>query len=500
MPPSPTLSPVARAEPDVVDVEVAGRRVLALLPGNRRARVGLVMPVLDRVVDVSAQPAAAHLAVEEAACAASLPGPSVVAGTRQALAEAARRSGAWSPPPEMCLLRGLGGVAFPLLGAAYEEGGSPVGEVPRWAAPILGSATIRAGAEAGFGARATRPVRRALVQAIQPQRCGDIGLGVIALALMGRETLEPDRLARVLGCERAHHPPSSLPDPDALRAAERILPRWGEPRCERLLSEAAQRPDGVAVLLETVLYARQLGDHGPRRLPNGLTAMHDAHRALMPSSAEPTLAPLTIRPPTRAPSIERGREPAEGGRRRTRGDRPERRAPGDPRAGRHRDAAPSPAARPAPPAPPVPHAVRAPGVGLPAVAASARIAGSDGLKALEARADGPFRFVLPRVAGDLALWGRLLGNCLGDFGPMAAAGLTSIVGVSLGNQLAYAVELTPDGLVRQFCGRGNRPPPAGLRRSVIGSLAAAGVLDVAARRNRPWLEGVAGAGPSPSRR
>ncbi len=99
------------------------------------------------------------------------------------------------------------------------------------------------------------------------------------------------------------------------------------------------------------------------------------------------------------------------------------------------------------------------------------------------------RLVLPRTAGDLARWGRLLGNCLGDFAPSAARGRTLIVGVERANRLLYAVEVTSTGCIRQFSGRGNRPPAPADRHLVIPALVDAGVVDPRARANSAWLAG-----------
>ena len=112
----------------------------------------------------------------------------------------------------------FGGIAFPLLGAAYDLGASPLEEIPRWAGPVLAAPTVADGARTAFGASATRPVRRALVEAIRPLPTGQVDLTVLALALMASDVLEPDRLARVLCAPRVAHPIVDLPDPATLQA------------------------------------------------------------------------------------------------------------------------------------------------------------------------------------------------------------------------------------------------------------------------------------------
>ena len=480
----------SRSRPeDLVEVSVADRSVVALAPGDRRVRVGLVMPVLGRVVDVSVQPNAACRALDEAARQAGTPASSVESTARRRVVEAARRSGAWEPGPDMCLPRAFGGVAFPLLAAAYDHGAAPLGEIPRWAEPILAAPNFTEGASVAFGDAATRPVRRGLAEAIRPLGSGEIDLGVLALALMGRDALQPDRLARVLRGERALHPPTDLPDTAELRAARRTMAGWGDRRTERVLLDAAARPDGLRVLSETLLYARQLGDHGPAHpLPNRLAELHDAHRALMRSAPDrapmdraPDRAPMD-RAPDRAPmdrapdQAPMDRAPGAGGRAPT---RPARRP-----ARRRQPAAPAPAAGPRPP-----HRMLPPGAALPAVAPRTRIPARGRAQALDGMAAGDLTLVLPHVAGDLTRWGRLLSNCLGDFGPAAAAGRAVVVGVTRANRLVYAVELTPAGTIRQFCGRANRAPTVGDRRAVVRALASNGSLDRSAPTNRPWLQG-----------
>lgn len=407
------------------------------------------MPVIDRVIDISVQPAAAFCALEDAARRHHVPMTAVESHARQQLDEAATRSNAWAPPAQICLSGAFGGVAFPLLAAAYDSGASSLGDVPRWAGTILASATIGAAAVAAFGAKATRPVRRALVEAIRPLPSGQIDLTAVCLALMALEVLDPDRLARVLGCDRVAHASAQLPDPSTLRSYRVVLSSWGPVRTERLLVEAAALEGGLAMLLDTVRYALQLGDHGPPHpLPNRLGDLRDAHRALMRTSPAP-------RPP-------RVMAPA---------------------------AAAVPAFEPAPPVRP-PHPVLAPRRSRGRVGPESPLAVPATFGALDGRAAGELSFVIPRTVGDLQRWGRLLSNCLGDFGASAAAGRCFLLGVLRERRLTYVVELTPAGTIRQFCGSANRRPAEHDRRAVIDALLTAGVLDPDAPANRVWLSGV----------
>jgi hypothetical protein len=96
-------------------------------------------------------------------------------------------------------------------------------------------------------------------------------------------------------------------------------------------------------------------------------------------------------------------------------------------------------------------------------------------------------FVVPRTAGDLERWSRLLRNCLDSYGPAAAAGASTIIGVERSGELRYALELTRSGIVRQFVGPANRPVAAADRRQVVGVLVEAGLVDATQPANAPWL-------------
>lgn len=440
-----------------VDVQVAGVSVLRLTPQSHRVAVGLIVPPSGRVVDISVQPGAACRALADAQ-RRTLSAPSVVdAAVRAAVHTAARRASAWIPPEDLCWSHLFGGAAFPLLGAAYELDAAPVLEVPRWAAPALGSRTIGEAATAVFATAATRPVRRALVGAIAPLPDGEVDLSVLALALMGAPALQPDRLARVLSAERVHQPSADLPDPATMRATRDVIRAWmragwAEARLERVLVDAAGRPDGARLLVRCTTSARQLGDHGPPQpLPNRLQDLHDVHRALVRSAPEPMARSgvATGQPTPRRPAA------------------PARRVQERPR-----------------------HQPLAPSTSLGSVSASAPITATPSVRRLDGHRVDDLLLVLPHTAGDLVRWGRILSNCLGDFAPAAVAGRTLIVGVHRANRLVHAVEVTPDGRIRQFCGVANRAPRDRDRRAVVEALALHGVLDVRSPRNRPWLAGV----------
>ena len=110
--------------------------------------------------------------------------------------------------------------------------------------------------------------------------------------------------------------------------------------------------------------------------------------------------------------------------------------------------------------------------------------------ALDGLQVGTLTLVLPRTVGDLSHWGRVLDNCLADFGPSVAAGRSVVVAIERDRQLRYALELTPQGRLRQFTARANRRPREADRVAVLTALLEAGVLDPHATQNRNWLAGV----------
>lgn len=456
MPSPPSQTASWRHAPDGVEIRIADRAVLLLMPAEGRVRVGLVMPVVDRVIDVSVQPATSWRAVEESARRGRTPASSAEAVARAALRESAVLAGCPAPAEHLCLRRAFGAIAFPLLASAFDAGADPVDEVPRWAAPVLVSRTIGDAARAAFAHNATRPVRRALVRTLQPTPAGELDLAVLALALIGSSSLEPDRLARVLQAEGSGHPQADLPDPAALRVARRVVQdwshEWGEARVESVLVDAVGRPDGLRVLMDTVAYARQLGDHVPQLVPRTLGELHDAHRTLMRTAVVAT-AP-TVRPRDADPVLHEPPEPLEPLRQ---------------------------FARPAPwvslPAPSPLTGDRRTGAPLP----------RSRFLALDGASRGDLTLLLPRGA-DLARWGRVLSNCLADFDSAVQRGHSVVIGVLRRHRLTYAVELTPSGVIRQFNGARNRPPALADLRTVVEMLAAAGVLDPAEPANRPWLD------------
>lgn len=465
-----------------IEVLIGGVPVIVLMPHDDRVAIGLVQPGIDHVVDVSIQPQTVITTLDRACRESGVPRRLVGSVARQAVMVATETDRDSSPSvqgtsatsnPPMPLIAVLGRISFPILGATYDIGAEPLDSVPRWAAPILASPTIGMAATVAFGQLATRPVRRALIEALRPGIDGRLDLTVLALALIGRRVLQPDRIARVLSGESHLHPTADLPDPATLEAASKIVPMWGDQRCERILIDAARRPDGMALLLRTVLYADQLGADGPQgRLPSRLDQLHDVYRVLMRTDAGRT-APG---PGTGSVGTVTGTGPT--------GDRDDQRR-----------------AQPQPqPVPMAPHPVLAPANSRTPTGTTVRdstvIDHRPAVRSLAGAQIGGLRLVLPRTVGDLKRWGRLLSNCLGDFGPDVCAGRSSIIGVERRRRLIYALEITNRGEIRQFNGRANRRPRRDDHAPVITTLVNEGVIDPRSHRNSQWF---AAAGLDPAR-
>lgn len=98
------------------------------------------------------------------------------------------------------------------------------------------------------------------------------------------------------------------------------------------------------------------------------------------------------------------------------------------------------------------------------------------------------RLVLPRTTGELVAWGRRLHSCVGSFGPAVATGRSILFGVERDGTLRYCVELSPDGMVRQFLGERNTAVPRSVAAAVCARLVALGLLRTDGDANCIWLE------------
>jgi hypothetical protein len=416
-----------------------------------------VIPTLDRVIDVSVRPSVARAGLHEAAERAGESAETAESAAIDALRSAADLAGAWVPPDDSHLLAALGGSSFPLLAAAYDAGARPLGDVPRWAVQTVAAPDAASGAAAAFGTAASRTVVRALARSLVERPGEPVDLARLALALIGAPVLESDRLARVLSAPGELWPADRLPSVDFIELGRRIVLKWGPVRTEKVLIDAAASAEAGAVLGCTLQYARDVTIHAPARLPNRLVALHDAYRFGIVTDHRP-------RPAVAEPAVRR----------------PRRVILAEP-----------------PPPPPLRHVARRerdprdrilrPLAGGPRVSAADPLKVTPEIRALHLVECGPVRLAIPNTVGDLKRWSQMLSNCLGDYGPVAVAGTSSIIGVERDGVLKGALELQSTGVVRQFVATANRSMPADARDAVIAILVERGLVDPTHPDNQIWL-------------
>jgi hypothetical protein len=298
--------------------------------------------------------------------------------------------------------------------------------VHRWARPAVDHQSVKGGARAAFGTKATRVVvsalGRALLSDLPP---ATVPLAPLALAVMAAPTVSSDALGRVIDAAAAttQPSPSAWPDDDDVARMQRVGPELGAARVERMVFDACAHPDGVRLLANTVRLFDQLHPTAKRRLPTGLVALHDRCLELMPVDPQPPPPdPVIVESPVLAPPVDNV-----------------------PTRGRRTQALPYPP----------------------------RIRWLDGHLL-----DPGLRLVLPRTPVDLVHWGQLLHNCLGSFGTAAATSRSVIVGIEHDGELSYCVEIEPASrTIRQFLGRFNTQVPPRIADPVCEALYAAGVMD-----------------------
>ena len=404
---------------------------------GRRVHVDLVLLGGDRTVEVSFHPAATVDLVRGHAERAGGDANGWMGSLLRAIVEDARTWGSWSPSgaaPAPAALAVLGGVTHPLLGAAYDLGVAPAGEIPRWASAALAESSMAAAALRLFGPSApSRAVVRSLgALLLRPA----VAWWHLAVASAISSVCGLDDVAAVLvatGSDAESDARPSAEDLAVFRAGFALL----EPARARRLAL-----DALAV-------------GGARRLEAALRALVDARDELRwpPPARLAELEAACLR----ATAV----DPTPPSRATPRPVRP---------------LVPEPARRPAPP--PVPSwatARRAPATSSAAPAGDRALRHRPEVRALEGDdlAGGlDLELVLPRTPDELRAWGRMLGNCLGDFGAAVAEGRSVIVGVRQRGALVAAVELVPNlREIRQFLGVRNRVPPDTVVAAVLARFA-----------------------------
>jgi hypothetical protein len=402
--------------------EFAGRPVLSVRRRAGGLRVYLELAPAGRV-DVSSQPGAVVAVVTDRARALGLPTAQVGSALAPELVGLAARLGA--PVTPMGGLLGItGSLTHPLLGQLYALGAEPLEELPRWASPILRATDVADAARVAFGPKATRRVVRALARSLQPP----LSLHPLAVAVAGRDVLEPDVLAGLLELDAPHRGPQWWPTVDDLDTATAAVHALGPRRAAGLLGDGlrGQAPLEPFCVLGNV---RRLRDRA-EQITGTTVASVAAECVTLLGGPTPPAAP----PPA-----------------------PERRAaPATPPVAHP---LPPPPARPLPPAPPR--------VGRPA--RPVRPPELDGCLA------GPYRLRVARHAGQLTAWAGALRNCLASYATNLASGTSWIIGVEADDTLIGCLEIDPaTRRIRQFVGPYNRRLPANVTEPVIRALVATG--------------------------
>lgn len=401
---------------------------------GRRVHVDLVLLGGDRTVEVSFHPAATVDLVRGHADRAGGDANGWMGSLLRAIIEDARTWGSWSPPapgPAPAALAVLGGVTHPLLGAAYDLGVAPAGEIPRWASAALAESSMAAAALRLFGpSAASRAVARSLgALLLRPA----VAWWHLAVASAITSVCAPDDVAAVLaaaGSESESDPRPSAEDLAVLRAGFALL---GPARGRRLALDA-------------------LAVGGARRLEAALRALVDARDEVRwpPPARLVELEAACLRATAVDPTPRRPAAPSPV-----------------------RQLAPDPAPQAAPRSGPSwATARRAPATSSVAPAGDLALRHRPEVLALEGDVlAGGLELALPRTPDELRAWGRMLGNCLGDFGAAVAEGRSVIVGVRHRGALVAAVELVPNlREIRQFLGVRNRVPPDAVVAPVLARL------------------------------
>lgn len=447
-------------QPAASVVVAAGQPLLRVRREGRRAGVDLVLLGGDRTIEVSFHPSAANGLVRERARRDGHD-PNGWAGALTTAIRADAGTWALACEPDDDLLRLLGAITHPVLAAAYAGGAATIDEVPRWAVPALRRSTAAGAASTWFGAAgATRTVVRALATTLTdlPGSWWNLGLAVAAAPV-----LEPDDLARCLAGGGAS-PATDVAPPtaDDLRVAAEALRLLGRDRSRRLVAGSVQ--DGSASALVSTLRLL-LEVQRDVRWPVPATRDELQRVCLQAASLDPDPTPgprplpphpIPATPAVAPPGTQEEQQTARAGAVAVVTAQPAATTP-PASAAPVLTATPRPAwgvARRAPevrrPAPPGGHALRHGDLAL-------RLA-AQGLA-------GRYDLVLPRSGDELAAWGRVLGNCLGDFAAAVAGGATIVVGVREAGMLVAAFEVRCRQLV-QLLGHRNRPVPRRLAAAV----------------------------------
>lgn len=379
---------------------------------------------------------------------------------------------AWCPQESGKLVTAASALAHPLLQPVYERGHAATNELPRWSLTVLRSpdpATAARTIDPAANRRLARSLAQSLVARAAP---APVELGPLAFAVMGAGLVSGDELANVLEAPLPEHA-VAMPSAEEVREVRRGLQLWPAQRRSALLLDAATNGDPVA-LATAMRQFWWVRDKAERPLP-----VRFAELQAMCGRLVPVLAPCVERPGPQATAPELALEVADAmvaARRRP------------PQPARAPAAAPAPVARRAEPAgaqSAVATVVRAPHEqprGAPLMPLNPQALGvlrwpvPRPLLAISNHSHGGLRFVVPTSREELRRWGRVLHNCVGDFGNAVAVGHSWVIGIEHDDHIIGCIEVSPiDRKVRQALGPRNRPLPPAVAADVFEALRHCGV-------------------------
>ncbi len=364
----------------------------------------------------------------------------------------------WVPLEPGKLAAAVGAFTHPLLAPVYREGRAALGDIPRWASPVLRASSPADAARELCGARTNRRLTRVLAASFLGH--GElVDLGPLALGVCASDLVSLDELANVIEAATGPDRPLLRLPSDDLAAARTALRAWPDDRRGTLLLDVARRHDAAA-LTATMTRLRWIAESAPRPLPTRLADVDSLCDRLVPVLAPPAPRPAEPPPRRRPPP----REPAP---------EPHQHPGGDPQHPALRPAHGEEALRlagllpePEPPAPP-PAQPRRPGA-RGRVAPQAARPNVDrwtipqALRPVHDQVRGDLRFCVPTSAEELRWWSRRLSNCLDTFAAAAAGQRSWLIGICRDDVLIGCVEVCPRTRnVRQAQGPRQRalPPP-----------------------------------------
>lgn len=425
-------------------------------------------------IDVSLQPASIVLEVDAAARDEGID-PN---RWRTAVLHELRQ---WWPQLQWCevqphvLVAAVGAITHPVLGHVYREGRQPLAEVPRWATDVLRCDTVQAAAEA-LAPGATRRLTKALTESLLG--AGDNGpttLGPLAAASVGRDLCTVDELANLLSVPNAAGP-DRLPSVDELASARQALGLYPAGRRAALLDDTTRHHD-MRELAEVGKYLWWARDKVERPLPLRLRELRERCRHHVPVITDRPAGAASGRRTGRPANHDTADTDTFVGQAPSEAPAPRRRTPAT-AAG---TAGAAPVAAPRLDAHPVLHprpaAFAAPRVRLPGRTPDRWPVPAALLPVHQVRYEG-LSFSVPTSRNELATWGAILRNCLGDFARAAASQASWLIGIERDDRLIGCVEVNPAALqVRQALGPRNQPLPDAVHRATIALLRRHGIIN-----------------------